>query len=109
MLYLSWTKPEQKRGPHEHLQQTDFFIFPGPGLFTVYLWETPDEFRMFHFGADNPSWIIIPPRIIHGYKNMSMIDGLVINIPNMLYKGKNKQQREDIIRWEDLPENPYHF
>lgn len=39
MSYLSWTKPGVARGPHEHTYQSDYFIFPGPGTFRLYLWD----------------------------------------------------------------------
>ena len=39
MAYLSITKPGVKRGPHEHVYQTDCFIFIGPGMFELYLWD----------------------------------------------------------------------
>lgn len=111
MMYISWTKPQQKRGPHLHQRQTDIFIFPGPGLFDVYLWEYNDPSKQlrYHTGTVEPCLIIIPPGVVHGYKNISKIDGLVINCPDKLYKGWNKNEKEDIIRFEDDPNNPFIF
>ena len=39
MSYVSFTKFNQIRGPHEHKEQTDFFVFIGPGDFELYLWD----------------------------------------------------------------------
>ena len=38
MVYVSETLPGVARGPHEHVDQTDYFAFFGPGDFLLYLW-----------------------------------------------------------------------
>ena len=38
MAYVSQTLPGVMRGPHEHRDQTDFFVFIGPGVFDLHLW-----------------------------------------------------------------------
>ena len=43
MAYLSMTQPGVARGPHEHLDQTDYFCFMGPSNFKVYLWDHPEH------------------------------------------------------------------
>ncbi len=37
MSYISVTKPSVTRGPHEHMEQTDYFCFLGK--FNLYLWD----------------------------------------------------------------------
>ncbi len=39
MAYVSETLPGVARGPHEHVDQTDYFAFVGPGDFLLYLWD----------------------------------------------------------------------
>src|SRR6266446_3594277 len=39
MAYLSVTEPGVARGPHEHVEQADYFCFLGPSNFKVYLWD----------------------------------------------------------------------
>ncbi|MCK5077124.1 MAG: dTDP-4-dehydrorhamnose 3,5-epimerase family protein, partial [Calditrichia bacterium] len=39
MSYISETKPDVARGPHEHADQTDYFCFIGPSTFRLYLWD----------------------------------------------------------------------
>src|SRR3989304_1123270 len=39
MAYVSQTLPGAVRGPHEHVDQSDYFAFIGPGEFTLYLWD----------------------------------------------------------------------
>ncbi len=37
MSYISSTEPGVQRGPHEHLEQADFFVFIGPSNFKMRL------------------------------------------------------------------------
>lgn len=118
MAYLSETKPNVSRGPHEHEDQSDLFFFAGPADFKLVLWEKSQNFvetqelysiwreeelyREEHIvGASNPTGVIVPPGVIHGYKNISEVSGLVINAPNKLYAGPGKLYKVDEIRHED--------
>lgn len=113
MSYISLTKPEVARGPHEHIYQSDFFIFPGPGDFRLYLWDrresskTKGEKMIFEVGEINPCSVIVPPGVVHGYKCISKIPAFSINLPDKLYKGENKQESVDEIRWEERSDSPY--
>ncbi len=113
MSYVSETKPGIVRGPHEHVYQTDVFVFLGPGNFELHLWDarenSPTKGEYFHdvFGEDNPASIIVPPGVVHGYKCVSDIPGWCINLPNKLFKGKNKKEKVDEIRWEENKNSPY--
>ena len=51
--------------------------------------------------------ILIPPGIVHGYKNISEDLGMVINYPDKLYKGWNKEEEVDEIRHEEKEDNFY--
>jgi dTDP-4-dehydrorhamnose 3,5-epimerase len=108
MSYVSFTEPGICRGPHEHKEQTDIFTFIGPGNFYLKLWDNRKQSKTYgnyiemYVGKDNPSIIIIPPGVIHGYKNISKIEhGMVINYPDQLYMGWNKSEPVDEIRHED--------
>lgn len=113
MGYVSMTKPGIIRGPHEHKNQSDFFIFLGPGKFRLYLWENRKankNFRQketYEFGEDNPASIIIPAGVVHAYKCISEIPAIVINLPDKLYKGERKKEEVDEIRWEITDDNPF--
>ena len=87
MSYISSTKPGLSRGPHEHKNQTDIFYFIGPGNFKIKLWDNRKGSKTFGCfmeivgGEDNPIRVIVPPGIVHGYKNISKkIDGIVLNL-----------------------------
>lgn len=113
MAYASVTRSGVVRGPHEHKQQSDCFIFVGPGNFQMYLWENRvgrpkyRELQTMAVGEDNPTLIIVPPGVAHGYKCISEKEGYYINLPNKLFKGKNKKEEVDEIRWERDPNSPF--
>lgn len=113
MGYVSLTNPGVIRGPHEHVAQSDCFIFLGPGSFRLYLWdrrensETNGEAVDFEVGIDSPTLVVVPPGVVHGYKCISDIPALSINLPDKLYKGEGKKEKIDEIRWELDAASPY--
>ena len=103
MAYASETKPGVTRGPHEHVDQSDLFCFIGPGTFELILWENRGDYvyeERHIVGAENPVSVIVPPGVIHAYKNISDAIGLVFNAPNRLYAGPGKLYEVDEIRHE---------
>jgi len=115
MAYVSMTKPGVARGPHEHVEQTDLFAFFGPSTFRVYLWDNRPESAtsganaVFEVGRDNHTLVIVPPGVVHAYRNIGRIDGLVFNAPNRLYTGEGRSQPVDEIRHEDDPESRFRL
>lgn len=114
MSYVSLTQPDVTRGPHYHTYQTDSFVFLGPGNFKIYLWDVRKgsstyNYRMVLFGGeDSPTQLIVPPGIVHAYKNISKVtNGIVLNYPNKLFKGEGKKEPVDEIRFEDKKDSPY--
>ncbi|MCY4159293.1 MAG: dTDP-4-dehydrorhamnose 3,5-epimerase family protein [Bacteroidetes bacterium] len=110
MAYISMTRPGVTRGPHEHLHQTDLFAFVN-GSFRLYLWDYRNESpsygtrQILDAGIDSPATVIVPPGVIHAYRNMGTSDALVINCPNQLYAGQQKMHTVDEIRWEERPDH----
>ena len=96
MGYVSMTNPSVARGPHEHVDQTDNFAFIGPSNFKVYLWDNRKDSPTYmvcqtvYAGEDAPRSVLIPPGIVHGYKNVGGKHGMVLNYPNQLFAGKVK-------------------
>ena len=113
MNYLSFTKNGIIRGPHEHKYQSDYFVFVGPGDFELNLWDRRDnsgtngQYLKLTVGESNPCLVIVPPGVVHGYKCVSNNGAFSINLPDKLYKGKNKAEEIDEIRWEKDPKSPY--
>ena len=97
MAYVSFTNHNKIRGPHEHKQQSDFFIFTGPGKFIVYLWDNRKSSPTYKeklklVVGEEPTSILIPPGVVHAYKCISKDGGFNINLPDTLYKGKGKKE-----------------
>ncbi|MDH4028289.1 MAG: WxcM-like domain-containing protein [Nitrospirota bacterium] len=112
MTYLSLTRPGLARGPHEHAEQTDYFCFIG--RFRVYLWDNRQASPTYMKKkvvdtTDAPTVVIVPPGIVHAYKNTGSTDGLVINLPDRLYMGHGKKEPVDEIRHEDDPQSPFRL
>lgn len=113
MAYISETFPGVERGPHEHTAQTDYFAFIGPGDFTLYLWDiraaSPTRGNRIRaiVGQSNKQIVIVPPGVVHAYKNAGNEPGWVINQPNRLYAGTARQGAVDEIRYENLPYTPF--
>ena len=113
MSYVSFTYPNIKRGPHEHRFQTDFFVFLGPGNFEITLWDNRENSKTYgnkmviFGGKDNPISLLIPPGVVHGYKNISNEVGMVINLPDKLYRGEGRREGVDEIRYENVLNSPF--
>ena len=113
MTYVSQTEPGVVRGPHEHVAQTDYFCFIGPGNFKIYLWDNrPDSPTYNHemtfvVGQDCPEALVVPEGVVHAYKNVSSVPGIVINAPNALYMGEGYKEEVDEIRHEADPDSPF--
>jgi dTDP-4-dehydrorhamnose 3,5-epimerase len=106
MTYVSQTAPGVTRGPHEHADQTDGFAFIGPSDFTLFLWDirpnstTEGRHTIVSVGESNPMAVWIPPGVVHAYRNVGTVPGLVFNAPNRLYAGYGKKGPVDEIRHE---------
>ncbi len=107
MAYISVTEAGVARGPHEHVDQADYFCFLGPSNFKIYLWDnrpTSPTYRTFQsdiVGADKPMALVVPVGVVHAYKNVGQEPGMVINCPNRLYKGPGRKEPVDEIRHEE--------
>jgi len=113
MSYVSITKPGVVRGPHEHKEQSDFFVFVGPGFFKLYLWDNRKQSKTFgqkevlEVGENNPVAILVPAGVVHGYKCVSVEPAYSFNLPDKLYKGEGKKEEVDEIRWEKDLKSPF--
>ena len=115
MTYLSMSLPGKVRGPHEHAHQTDLFCFVGPSMFRLYLWDNrlgaPNYRRRYYseFGEKNAMAVLVPPGVVHAYKNIGNLPGSVFNAPDRLYGGENRNEPIDEIRWESDPSSPFRI
>jgi dTDP-4-dehydrorhamnose 3,5-epimerase len=109
MAYVSETLPGIARGPHEHKFQTDYFCFFGPSDFKLYLWDNRLESPTYGsreigiVGESNPMAIVVPYGVVHAYRNVGKVPGLVVNSLDQLYGGWDREEPVDEIRHEDDP------
>ncbi|HLO97024.1 MAG TPA: dTDP-4-dehydrorhamnose 3,5-epimerase family protein [Fimbriimonas sp.] len=105
MSYISVTHPGVSRGPHEHVHQSDLFAFVD-GEYELRLWENRPGYEpwegVFTVGESNPVTVIVPPGVVHGYKNVGDRDAYVINLPDKLYAGEGRKEPVDEIRHEEI-------
>ena len=105
MGYVSVTHPGVARGPHEHRDQSDGFAFLS-GSYEITLWENrPGRERLKEVlvaGEANPIFLIVPPGVVHGYRNVGSEDAFVLNFPDRLYAGWGKTEPVDEIRHEEI-------
>lgn len=115
MAYTSATIPGVTRGPHEHVDQADFFCFIGPSNFMLRLWDNRPQSGTYNnvttivVGEDNPKSVLIPAGVVHAYRNVGTVPGIVFNCPNQLYMGQGKREPIDEIRHEDDPQTIYRM
>jgi dTDP-4-dehydrorhamnose 3,5-epimerase len=113
MAYVSMSKPGIVRGPHEHVDQADYFCFSGPSTFRIHLWDARKSSPTFgakqirDVGENSPYALIVPAGVVHAYKNIGDKEGLVFNAANRLYAGWLKQDPVDEIRHEKDPSSPF--
>jgi dTDP-4-dehydrorhamnose 3,5-epimerase len=115
MAYISMTEPGITRGPHEHVDQADYFCFIGPSNFRIYLWDNRRDSPTYMYketrvvGIDNPMGVVVPVGIVHAYQNVGNIQGWVLNCANRLYKGVGRKEEVDEIRHESDPNSPFRI
>ncbi len=113
MCYISMTEPGVVRGPHEHVDQADYFCFIGPSDFQIFLWDSRPKSSTFGVrevrlaGQTEPMALIVPAGVVHAYKNVGKEGGIVFNAPNRLYRGHGKKETVDEIRHEDKADSIY--
>lgn len=111
MSYISITNPDVVRGPHEHREQTDYFCFLGK--FRLCLWDnrkdSPTHKNKKIFENADRLIVVVPPGVVHAYKNTGEKDAIILNFPDRLYGGWNKEEKVDEIRYEDDAESPFRI
>jgi dTDP-4-dehydrorhamnose 3,5-epimerase len=113
MSYVSLTHKGIVRGPHEHKKQTDIFLFLDNYHFCLYLWDNRSGSKTYEYKykmvLEETVLIIVPPGVVHAYKNIGEENGLIINFPDRLYKGQGKKEAVDEIRYENETKSPYRL
>jgi len=89
-VYITAVYPGVVKGWHYHKLQTDFFICI-VGMAKVVLYDSREdsptykEINEFFIGSLNPTMVVIPPGVCHGFKGISEELTLIVNIPTHTY------------------------
>jgi dTDP-4-dehydrorhamnose 3,5-epimerase len=89
--YITTHYPGVVKAWHCHKLQWDYVVCV-KGMVKVVLFDSREEstsyreVNEFFLGEHNPSLLIIPPLIYHGWKCISETESLVVNIPTQVYK-----------------------
>jgi dTDP-4-dehydrorhamnose 3,5-epimerase len=89
-VYLTTIYPGVVKAWHYHKIQTDHFTCV-KGMIKVALFDdredspTRGSLNQIYLGDYNPSLIVIPPRVYHGWKCISEHEAYVINVPSEPY------------------------
>ncbi len=51
--------------------------------------------------------VLVPKGVVHAYQNVGIEPAFVINLPNRLYKGLNRESEVDEVRHEDDEKSPF--
>lgn len=102
MGYVSLTKPGVVRGPHEHVEQADWFVFL-TSQWRVTLWDNRGQSSLEREALiiNVPISLLVPAGVVHAYENIGQGIGLVLNLPDKLYAGWNRKEPVDEIRHEE--------
>lgn len=100
MSYISFTQYGFYRGPHEHKERIEIFVFPGPGNLRIVLWDNRKESKTYlkrkiiYAGEDYPKQLVIYPGIVHVVENITIAkEALLINYPTSLFKGWGRNEK----------------
>lgn len=89
-VYLTTGYPGVVKAWHYHKKQTDYFSVVH-GMMKVVLYDpreassTMGEINEFFLGVHNPSLLVIPPFVYHGFKTISECEALLINVTTEVY------------------------
>ena len=109
--YASLNYPGVIRAWHWHERQTDFWVVVR-GMVKAACYDrrpqspTFGEVNEFFLGEQNPSLLIIPKGVAHGYKTVGLEPSLLINFPTEPYDRENPDEQR--IPY-DSPEIPYEW
>ena len=89
-VYLTVGYPEIVKGWHYHKKQTDnFFVVKGMAKVVLYDMRensrTKGEINEFFIGEQNPTMVLTPPMVVHGFKAVGPGPAYLINVPTELY------------------------
>lgn len=107
-VYMTTAYPGVVKGWHYHKTQADYFTCVA-GMMKLVLYDsrpgssTKGEVNEFFLGVDNPSLVVIPPGVLHGFKCISETEAMVINCPTEPYNPKTPDEFRVDAHSKDIP------
>ena len=107
-VYLTTNYPGVVKAWHYHKIQSDY-ICCVKGMIKVVLYDarkdskTYGEINEFCIGDFNPMLIVIPPGVYHGWKCISDMEAIIINVTTELYNYGNPDEYRLPPDSEDIP------
>lgn len=102
------------KGPHEHRWQTDQFVFFGRVAIALHDARSDKKgglgrhLEILDGSFRVPHLVTIPPGVVHAYIGLGG-KFVVLNLPNRLYRGRERSGKVDEIRHEDLGTAKYSW
>jgi len=109
--YVTAAYPHVVKAWHMHKKQTDN-VACIKGMVKLVLYDTrrnlkaKGEINEFIIGERNPLLVKIPPHIWHGFKTISRVTALVMNVPTNLY---NYEEPDEHRLPPDTKKIPYNW
>jgi len=107
-VYITTAKPDVTKAWHYHKLQDDYFccVF---GKMRLALYDarkkskTYGQLMDFELGLNNPKLVKIPKGVYHGFKCISAVSAIVVNVPTLPYNRKKPDEyRVDAFN-NDIP------
>jgi len=110
-VYMTTNYPGVVKAWHYHKKQTDN-VCCLTGMIKIALYDarkgskTSGEINEFYIGEHNPELVSIPPGVYHGWKCISQVESIVINVPTEAY---NYEELDEYRLQPDTKEIPYDW
>ncbi len=107
-VYFTTAYPGTAKAWHYHKKQDDHFCCIA-GKMRLALYDarpnskTRGEINDFELGLDNPQVVKIPKGVYHGFKCVSKIEAIVINVPTYAYNPKKPDEYRVDAFDNDIP------
>jgi len=99
--YSSLTRPFVMRGPHEHENQTDYFVTTYHEMLYEFFDMETKEFFKYKTRADAITRLKVAPGVVHGYRNIGQTNTITHNFTSSLFGGYKREEQVDEIRHEE--------
>lgn len=107
-VYITTAKPGIIKAWHYHKRQEDYFCCVS-GKMRLALYDAREKSKTFgeimewELGLENPKLVKIPKLVYHGFKCISDVEAIVINVPILPYDRKNPDEYRRDAFDNDIP------